>query len=240
MNKNTKINVRGLSFSYNGKQILDRVDVLFEKNCITSITGPSGQGKSSFLMVLNRLWENIPGAAVTGRIEIDFGSGPEDIMAGNYPLPTLRQRVGMVFQTPNPLPMSVFANIAFPLKLAGATNRTLVSRKVKAALKRAYLWQEVKDRLNEPADTLSGGQQQRMCIARTLVMNPQVLLLDEPTSSLDEKSGKMIECLLLDLKKQCTIILVSHYMDQVKRIADRHLVLSDKNVLPSESGSLPK
>lgn len=227
----TKIEIRDLSFFYNGQMVLDHVSAVFEKNTITSVTGPSGQGKSTFLTVFNRLWENIEGAAATGLIRIDFGRGLEDITGADYPVSLLRQRVGMVFQVPNPLPMSIFRNIAFPLKLIGEKNRQIISRKVEAALKRAFLWDEVKDRLNDAADTLSGGQQQRLCIARALILNPQVLLLDEPTSSLDETSAHRIEELLVTLKKECTIILVSHYMDQVKRIADSGLVLADAKLV---------
>ena len=133
----------------------------------------------------------------------------------------------MVFQMPNPLPMSIYNNIAFPLKLKGEKKKETIFPKVKNALKKTFLWQEVKERLNKDARSLSGGQQQRLCIARALILNPKVLLLDEPTSSLDEKSGGVIENLLLELKKSCTIILVSHYADQVKRIADTELLLSD-------------
>lgn len=227
---NIKIQIENLGFYYQQKTILENINVRFEKNTITSITGPSGQGKSTFLMTLNRLWENIDGAHAKGRIHIDFGKGFEDISRKSYCLATLRQKVGMVFQTPNPLPMSIYKNIAFPLKLIGEKDKATVFPKVQRALEDAFLWDEVKDRLYEDAGLLSGGQQQRLCIARALVLNPQVLLLDEPTSSLDETSVGVIEDLLLELKQKCTIILVSHYMDQIKRIADNKLVLSDRQL----------
>lgn len=232
-----KIQIRDLWFYYKNSPILENVHLDILENAVTSITGPSGQGKSSFLMTLNRLWQNIDGASVKGDIRINFGNGFEDINNQKYPLPRLRQKVGMVFQVPNPLPMSIYKNIAFPLKLIGEKNREKNVQKVEQALKKAYLWEEVKDRLTEDARVLSGGQQQRLCIARALVLEPQVLLLDEPTSSLDEASVEVIEQLLLTLKEKCTIILVSHYMDQVKRIADKRLVLSHRQLTGQKGGS---
>jgi phosphate transport system ATP-binding protein len=232
MKKNIQIRMDHLWFHYHDRVVLEDIRMEIEKNAVTAISGPSGQGKSSFLMVLNRLWENIPGARVTGRVEMDFGKGFEDIHRSSLPVHRLRQRVGMVFQTPNPLPMSIYKNIAFPLTLMGEKDRAKIAFRVEAALKKAYLWDEVKDRLAENAETLSGGQQQRLCMARALAAEPTVLLLDEPTSSLDEASVRVIEDLLLELKKSCTIILVSHYMDQIRRIADHCLVLSDRRLRP--------
>ncbi len=165
-------------------------------------------------------------------MKIDFGSGFEDIFQAGYSLPLLRKRVGMVFQTPNPLPVSIFKNIAFPLRLAGEKNKETVGQKVRLALEQAFLWDEVKNRLMEDASFLSRGQQQRLCLARALVLQPEILLLDEPTSSLDENSVQVIEELLEHLKIRCTIIMVSHYMDQVKRIADRQFVLSNRQLKP--------
>lgn len=230
MNQQVKIKLRDINFSYGQYIVLQEINMDIRQNCITSITGPSGQGKSSFLTLLNRLWENIEGARVTGRVEIDFGTGFEDIYRKNYSLPGLRRKVGMVFQTPNPLPMSIYENMAFPLKLMGEKHRKTIDQKVKKALKQAYLWDEVKHRMSDDANLLSGGQQQRLCIARALMPAPQVLLLDEPTSSLDDTSVAVIEQLLSDLKRRCTIILVSHYMDQVNRIADEKFVLSDRRL----------
>jgi len=232
MEKEIKIRIKNLWFYYHGRTILENIHVDIEKNAITSIAGPSGQGKSSFLMTLNRLWESMDGARVKGSIKINFQNRFQDIYGAKYPLPLLRRKVGMVFQVPNPLPMSIYKNIAFPLKLMGEKNKAKISQKVEDILKKSFLWEEVKDRLWEDAGTLSGGQQQRLCIARALILEPSVLLLDEPTSSLDETSVRVIEKLLLQLKTRCTIVLVSHYMDQVKRIADNQLVLSDRQLKP--------
>lgn len=237
MKKNIQIRIKNLWFYYHGRSILEDIHSEIEKNAITAISGPSGQGKSTFLMILNRLWENIDGAKVKGRVEMDFGNGFEDVYDENYPLHQLRRRVGMVFQTPNPLPMSIYKNIAFPLTLMGEKNQTKISHTVEAALKKAFLWDEVKDRLLENAETLSGGQQQRLCIARALVPEPDILLLDEPTSSLDEASVRVIEELLLELKKNRTIILVSHYTDQIGRIADHRLMLSGHQLRPAPEKS---
>ncbi len=231
MEDKIKIKVEQLHFYYGKNEVLSNVTTDIQAHCITSISGPSGQGKSSFLTVLNRLWENIDGARASGRVSIDFGQGYEDIYAKNISLPKLRQRVGTVFQVPNPLPMSIFKNIAFPLKLSGEKDPATLRNRVEQALTDAFLWDEVKGRLQDDARLLSGGQQQRLCIARALVLKPQILLLDEPTSSLDETSVAMIEELLTALKQQCTIIMVSHYADQVRRIADVRFVLSAKKLV---------
>ena len=222
-----KIKIDHLTFSYGANRVLTDISVRFPENAITAIVGPSGKGKSTFLMTLNRLWESIPGARLEGRIQILFNGRFQDIYAPGFDLPRLRRLVGMVFQVPNPLPMSVFRNIAFPLKLAGIRNRSEVHVKVEEALRQAFLWDEVRDRLADDARLLSGGQQQRLCIARALVLAPEILLLDEPTSSLDPQSVAVIEELLLDLRRSCTLLMVSHYRDQVNRIADAVWELSD-------------
>jgi len=231
-----KIKIRDLYFHYRTRTILENINIDIRENTITSITGPSGQGKSSFLTILNRLCHNMDGARVDGEVFIDFGSGFEDIFQKDYALPGLRRKVGMVFQTPNPLPMSIYKNVAFPLKLAGDKNQDSIREKVKNALGQAFLWEEVKERLSDDARLLSGGQQQRLCLARSLVLSPQILLLDEPTSSLDDTSVRVIEALLAQLKAKCTIIMVSHYMDQVKRIADQQFVLRDRQLTSPVSG----
>jgi len=225
--KNTKIIVTELTFSYKGRRILDDINENFEEFAVTAIIGPSGVGKSTFLMTLNRLWENIPEAHLSGKVEMKFNGQFRDIHDRSVSPSNLRRLVGTVFQKPNPLPMSIFRNVAFPLKLSGEKDKRLVARKVEEVLRKAYLWDEVKDRLTHSALALSGGQQQRLCIARSLILEPEVLLLDEPTSSLDKKAAEIIEELILHLKERITILAVSHYLDQVKRIADRVVQFSE-------------
>ena len=203
MSDNIKIKIKDLSFYYNEQPVLDNINTDIISTAITAITGPSGQGKSTFLMTLNRLWENIEGAKLKGEILINFEGTFKNIYDKNYSISKLRREVGMVFQVPNPLPMSIYNNVAFPLKLKGEKKENDIFIKVKDALKKSFLWQEVKDGLNKDARSLSGGQQQRLCIARALILQPQVLLLDEPTSSLDDKAGRVIEDLLCELKKSC-------------------------------------
>lgn len=226
-----KIQLKDVCFYYGSRRILDSVSVGFRGRALTAIVGPSGQGKSTLLTVINRLWEEIPGAKADGGVEIEFDDGRVDIYANGYPLNRLRRKVGMVFQDPNPLPMSIYKNIAFPLKLWGEKDKQIIETKVQAALAQAFLWDEVKDRLDADARTLSGGQQQRLCIARSLVLAPEVLMLDEPTASLDAKAGGVIEDLLLDLKSHCTLLVVSHYMEQVNRVADGVLEIADGRLI---------
>jgi phosphate transport system ATP-binding protein len=233
MNTTVKIAIDHLFFSYNDHHVLRDVTVRIAANTITAIVGPSGIGKSTFLMTLNRLWETIPGARLQGCVEIQFGGRFQNIYDHNYPLTRLRRQVGMVFQTPNPLPMSISKNVSFPLHLAGYRQKGEIADRVEQALKRAYLWEEVKDRLTENALLLSGGQQQRLCIARALILEPDILLLDEPTSSLDAKSAAVIEGLLVGLKENCTLMIVSHYWDQVQRIADTVFELTEGTLAPS-------
>lgn len=233
MDRAVKISIDHLFFSYNDHYVLRDVTVRLAANTITAIVGPSGIGKSTFLTTLNRLWETIPGTRLTGRVEIRFGGCFQNIYDRNYPLTLLRRQVGMVFQTPNPLPMSIAKNVSLPLQLAGYRKKGEIADRVEQALKRAYLWEEVKDRLTENASVLSGGQQQRLCIARALILEPEVLLFDEPTSSLDAKAAAVIESLLVDLKENCTLLIVSHYRDQVQRIADTVFELTEGNLAPS-------
>ncbi len=218
--ENNKIELTDLSFWYGNRCILDRISVGFAERSITAIVGPSGQGKSTLLTTVNRLWEEIPGARVEGRVDILFDNQLVNINSKGYPINRLRRKVGMLFQDPNPLPMSIFKNVAFPLKLAGVKDKQEIDSSVHASLSQAFLWDEVKDRLAADARTLSGGQQQRLCIARAMILKPEVLLLDEPTASLDIKAGGIIEDLLVMLKSHCTLLVVSHYMDQVRRVAD--------------------
>ena len=223
--KETKIKIDGLSFHYQEKVILKELKGELQENAITTVIGPSGVGKTTFLMVLNRLYESIPNSRVEGKVEMKLNGRYVDIRS--LPLTTLRKKVGMVFQVPNPLPMSIFKNVAFPLRLSGVKDRKYIKEKVEEVLKDAILWDEVKDRLEDSALKLSGGQQQRLCIARAMITQPDVLLLDEPTSSLDIEAALKIEELLESLKERCTLIIVSHYADLIKRISDHVLTLKD-------------
>jgi phosphate transport system ATP-binding protein len=236
MEAGIKIQLDALSFFYGRRSILDRISYGFRQNALTALVGPSGQGKSTLLTVINRLWEEIPGARIEGGVDIRL-QGRRVAIGSNgdgYPLERLRRKVGMVFQDPNPLPMSVHQNVAFPLKLCGEKRRSAVADKVREALSRAFLWEEVKGRLDDDARTLSGGQQQRLCIARALVLAPEVLLLDEPTASLDARAGGVIENLLLSLKTNCTLLVVSHSMEQVHRVADAVVTLTDGRLSPQD------
>jgi len=227
-----KIRLNEMGFFYGSKPIFTGLQAAFKACRITAIVGPSGQGKSTLLSVFNRLWEEIPGARLTGEVKIRLEDRWLDIHSEACPVSWLRRKVGMVFQEPNPLPMSIYKNVAFPLKLAGVKDSTIIEAKVYSALQQAFLWDEVKDRLNADARILSGGQQQRLCIARALILNPEILLLDEPTASLDTRACEVIENLLLALKTNCTILMVSHYVDQVRRVADCTIKLADGCLVP--------
>jgi phosphate transport system ATP-binding protein len=215
-----KIELTDMCFFYGAKPILLGIRAAFRAHNITAVVGPSGQGKSTLLTVFNRLWKEIPDAHLKGEVKIRIDGRWVNVHGNDYPTDRLRRKVGMVFQDPNPLPMSIYKNVAFPLKLAGVKDKRIIEAKVCDALQQAFLWEEVKDRLGDDARTLSGGQQQRLCIARTLITKPEILLLDEPTASLDARACGIIEDLLLALKADCTILMVSHYMDQVRRVAD--------------------
>jgi len=204
MEKAIKIRIENLSFAYNGRAILHNTSITFAENQISAIVGPSGSGKSTFLMTLNRLWETIPHCTLQGRVEMQFSGRFQNIYQKHYPVTQLRRQVGMVFQIPNPLPMSIYKNVAFPLHLKGGVAKEIVQARVVECLKKVWLWDEVHDRLHSPAFDLSGGQQQRLCLARALI----------------HAAAKAIEQLLLELKQSCTILLVSHYLEQVTRIAD--------------------
>lgn len=210
-----KLNVSHLNFFYGAHQMLHDVSLEIETNRITGLIGPSGCGKTTFLRILNRMHETVKSSRAVGKILLDG----EDIFGVD--VAALRRRVGMVFQKANPFPKSIFDNVAYGLRVNGLISRGGLGDAVENSLRRAALWEEVKDQLHKPAYALSGGQQQRLCIARALAINPEVLLLDEPSSALDPIATSKIEELLFELKKICTIIIVTHNMQQAARIADR-------------------
>ena len=230
-NGKIKIQLTDLSFYYRDQRVLDHINASFADHSLTAIVGPSGQGKSTLLTTVNRLWEEIPGARVEGQVRMLFQDQLVNIYDRYFPVNQLRRKVGMVFQDPNPLPMSIYKNIAFPLKLSGEKRKKVIEERVQEALIHAFLWDEVKDRLDADARTLSGGQQQRLCIARALILRPEVLLLDEPTASLDYKAAAVVEDLLLNLKAHCTLLIVSHYMEQVHRVADCVMELANGRLI---------
>lgn len=230
MEEQDKIVTQNLGFSYRGRLILNDINLALPKHSIIAVTGPSGSGKSTFLSIFNRLWEESGRGQRRGKVFICFAEKMVDIYGEELSVAQLRRRVGMVFQTPNPLPMSIYKNVAFPMYLAGRKSKTLVVEQVEQMLRKVHLFDEVKDRLKSDARNLSGGQQQRLCIARALMLEPEVLLLDEPTSSLDTKACEKIENLIFELKEQCTLLMVSHYQDQVQRVADRVYELVDKQL----------
>jgi len=211
---NVKMRVSGLDFYYGPKQSLFDISLHVHTNRITALIGPSGCGKSTFLRTLNRMYETVPHARAEGEILFDN----EDLLTMD-PV-ALRRRVGMVFQRPNPFPKSIFDNVAYGLRVNGTHRWSALQEKVEKSLRRAVLWDEVKDQLHKSAYALSGGQQQRLCIARALAVDPEVLLLDEPCSSLDPIATAKIEELLYSLQGQCTLIIVTHNMQQAARVAD--------------------
>lgn len=212
-----ELEVKGLDFYYSGNvHALKKISLAVYKNTVTSLIGPSGCGKTTLLRCFNRMHDLYPKNRYEG--EILFQG--ENILSPGTDLIDLRSRIGMVFQKPTPFPMSIFDNIAYGLKLKGVKKRSDLSEKVEKALRHAVLWDEVKDKLNASAYDLSGGQQQRLVIARALAVNPEMLLFDEPTSALDPISTAKIEELTATLKKEITIIIVTHNMQQAARIAD--------------------
>ena len=211
-----KIEAKNLDLYYGEKHALKNVSLNIKTNKITAFIGPSGCGKSTFLKTLNRMNDYVKGIKITGDVKLDG----EDIYDSRVDTTVLRKKVGMVFQQPNPFPMSIYDNVAYVPRIHGIKNKKELDKIVKESLEAAALYEEVKDRLNTSALGLSGGQQQRLCIARALAVQPEVILLDEPTSALDPISTLKIEELLLQLKKKYTIAIVTHNMQQASRIAD--------------------
>ena len=214
--ENIIFDVKNLNLFYGEKQALINLNMQIEKNAITALIGPSGCGKSTFLRCLNRMNDLIDGCRVEGDILIEG----KDMYKGDLNVVDLRTRVGMVFQKPNPFPMSIYDNIAYGPRTHGIRSKAKLDDIVEKALRDAAIWDEVKDRLKKSALGMSGGQQQRLCIARALAVQPEVLLMDEPTSALDPISTARIEDLAVELKKKYTIVMVTHNMQQASRISD--------------------
>lgn len=215
------IKVKNLNLWFDSKKILENITVSIPKNKLTAIIGPSGCGKSTFLKTLNRMNDLVGEMKLNGGVYIDN----KDIYENGIDVYSLRMKVGMVFQKPNPFPKSIFDNIAFGLHIKGIKDKYKIAEIVERSLRDAWLWEEIKDRLHSSAFSLSGGQQQRLCIARALATQPEVLLLDEPTSALDPKSTNKIEELLVELKNLVTIILVTHNLSQSARVSDYTMFL---------------
>lgn len=212
----TKFLVKDLDLYYGQFQALKKINLDIKTNEITALIGPSGCGKSTFLKTLNRMNDLEESVRIEGKIELDG----QDIFADIDPI-SLRHRVGMVFQQPNPFPKSIYDNVAYGPRIHGITQKSVLDEIVERSLRQAAIWDELKDRLNKNALGLSGGQQQRLCIARTLAVEPEVILMDEPTSALDPISTMKIEDLALELKKDYTIVIVTHNMQQAARISDK-------------------
>jgi phosphate transport system ATP-binding protein len=209
-----KLAVEDLDFYYGRSQALKSVSIPFEAKAVTALIGPSGCGKSTLLRVLNRMYALYPGQRATGRVVLDG----EDVLKSSN-LSMLRARVGMVFQKPTPFPMSIFDNVAFGVRLYETLSRTQMAERVEDSLRRAALWDEVKDKLSTSGLGLSGGQQQRLCVARCIAVRPEILLLDEPTSALDPISSAKLEETVLQLKTDYTIIIVTHNLGQAARVS---------------------
>jgi phosphate transport system ATP-binding protein len=216
MDKPIKMYTKNLDFFYNASQALYNISLEFPKKKVTALIGPSGCGKSTFLRCLNRMNDLIPGTRSRGEILLEG----MDVSDPALDVVSLRRRVGMVFQKPNPFPKTIFENIAYGMRVNGIKNKALIAERVETSLKQAAIWDEVKERLNESALGLSGGQQQRLCIARALAVEPEVLLMDEPASALDPIATQKIEELIISLSKELTIIIVTHNMQQAARVSD--------------------
>jgi len=208
---------KNLDFYYGDFKALEDISIDFEINRVTALIGPSGCGKSTYIRCINRMNDLINGTRVAGQLTLDG----EDIYAPGIDVVSLRRRIGMVFQKPNPFPKTIFENVAYGLRVNGISDKQFIEQRVEESLRGAALWDEVKDRMHTSALGLSGGQQQRLCIARALAIEPEVLLMDEPASALDPIATQKIEDLIHELKKDFTIIIVTHSMQQAARVSDR-------------------
>lgn len=211
------IETKDINFYYGDFHALKGISMKMQPNTVTAFIGPSGCGKSTFLRLFNRMNDLIPGTRLTG----DCLVGGEDIYAKGVQVDELRKKVGMVFQKPNPFPKSIFENVAYGLRVNGVKDKAFIRQRVEESLRGAALWDEVKDKLKKSAFELSGGQQQRLCIARALAISPSVLLMDEPASALDPISTSKIEELIHELKRDYTIVIVTHNMQQAARVSDK-------------------
>jgi phosphate transport system ATP-binding protein len=216
MDLKPKIETQNLNFYYGRSQVLKNITLVCAEHHVTAIIGPSGCGKSTFIRTLNRMNDVIPSARIEGRVFLDG----EDINSPGVDVVELRRRVGMVFQKPNPFPKSIFDNIAYGLRINGIKGRAMIEATVEKSLREAALWDEVEDRLKENAFALSGGQQQRLCIARALAVRPEVILFDEPCSAIDPIATAKIEDLIIKLKQEYTVVIVTHNMQQAARVSD--------------------
>jgi phosphate transport system ATP-binding protein len=212
-----KIDIRDLNFFYGTKQAIYDVNVAFARNAVTALIGPSGCGKSTLLRSINRIYSLYPGQRAEGRVLLDG----QDVLSRGVDLAALRARVGMVFQKPTPFPMSIFDNVAYGLRLYEHLPKSEMHGRIEEALRRAALWDEVKDKLKESGFSLSGGQQQRLCVARAIAVRPEILLLDEPASALDPISTARLEETISELKDDYTIVIVTHNMGQAARVSDQ-------------------
>jgi phosphate transport system ATP-binding protein len=226
-NTREKLSIRDLSFYYGESKALNGINLKLHERQVSALIGPSGCGKSTLLRILNRIYALYPNQRAEGEVLLDG----ENILRPDQDPNFLRAKVGMVFQKPTPFPMSIYENIAFGVRLYEKLSRAEMDERVERALTKAALWEEAKDRLNTSALGLSGGQQQRLCIARTIAVKPEVILLDEPTSALDPISTAKVEDLIDELKRDFTIVIVTHNMQQAARVADRTAFLYLGNLI---------
>ncbi|WP_277630620.1 phosphate ABC transporter ATP-binding protein PstB [Atopococcus tabaci] len=224
------IETKDVHLYYGSHEALKGITLNFNPNEITALIGPSGCGKSTYLRTLNRMNDLIPDVTITGNVLYQN----KDIYSPSADKVELRKKIGMVFQQPNPFPFSIYENVAYGLKISGMKDKAKIDEIVETSLKKAAIWDEVKDKLHENALALSGGQQQRVCIARVLAIEPQVILLDEPTSALDPISSAKIEMTLQELKKDYTLIIVTHNMQQASRISDRTAFFLDGRLIEAD------
>ncbi len=241
MSSNICAEIKNLKVSFKGREILHNISTRFESGKITVLIGRSGAGKTTLLRAVNRLNEVFDGCRTSGEVVLELKGLKTSVYDSRMALPQLRRSAGILFQTPNPLPMTLIKNITLPLELARGISHTAAVEKAEQMLRTVGLYDEVKDRLNVPASELSGGQQQRMCLARVLALEPELLLLDEPTASLDRKSSEIIEDCFTVLKKDIPIIMVSHSLAQSVKLGDSFKIMRDGNIVKEvESSDLPQ